>query len=81
MVRQYSVGASEDKVIAVLVHLLLALCCKLHLLVSGSRLPACQDRPVVVPSEVSRALKHLGVAEAGHSVELHDTVPTSSTCR
>lgn len=70
MVRQDVIGAPEDEVIAVLVHLLLALMCQLHLLVTCTRFPTCQDGPVIVPSEVCWALKHFGIAEACHGIEL-----------
>ena len=70
MVRQDVIGTPEDEVIAVLVHLVLALMCQLHLLVTCTRLPTCQDGPVIVPSEVCWALKHLGIAEASHGIEL-----------
>ncbi len=70
MVRQNVIGTPEDEVIAMLVHLLLALMCQLHLLVTCTRFPACQDGPVIVPSEVRWALKHLRIAEACHGIEL-----------
>ncbi len=70
VVRQDVVGAPEDEVIAVLVHLLLPLSSQLHLLVSCAWLTACQDGPVIVPSEMRWAFKDLGVAEAGHGIEL-----------
>lgn len=70
VVGQDIVGAPKDEVIAVLVHLLLALMCQLHLLVCCTGLPAGQNGSVIVLSEVCRALKHLWVAEAGHGIEL-----------
>lgn len=70
MVGQDVIGAPQNEVITVPVHLLLALSCELHFLVSCTWLPPCQDWPVVVLSEVSWALKHLGVAEACHCIEL-----------
>jgi len=70
MVRQDVVGTPEDEVIAMLVHLLLAFMCQLHLLVTCTRFSTCQDGPVVVPSEVGWALKHLRIAEACHGIEL-----------
>ena len=71
MVRQDVIGAPQDEVIAVLVHLLLPLSGQLHLLVSCTWLPSSQNGSVIVLSEVRWALKHLGVAEASHSIELH----------
>ncbi len=70
MVRQDVIGTPEDEIIAMLVHLLLALMCQLHLLVTCTRFPTCQDGPVIVPSEVCWALKYLGIAEASHGIEL-----------
>ena len=71
VVRQDVIGAPQDEVIAVLIHLLLPLSGQLHLLVSCTWLPSSQNGSVIVLSEVRRALKHLGVAEASHSIELH----------
>ena len=70
MIGQDVIRAPQNEVITVPVHLLLALSSKLHLLVSCTWLPPCQDGPVIVLSEVGWALKHLGVAEACHCIEL-----------
>ena len=72
MIIQDVIGAPQNEIITVPVHLLLALGCKLHLLVSGAWLPACQDWPVIVLSKVGWALKHLGVAKACHCIELQE---------